>query len=75
MASQGLFSRTESNRKSKSMLPDKPSVGRLWKFRRNLVIFIANRNGVSQRLLADVFDLPHSRIDAIIKEFRSKHAE
>ena len=56
-------------------LPENASVGRRWKFRRNLVIFIASRNGVSQRLLADVFDLPHSRIAAIIKEFRLKYAD
>jgi hypothetical protein len=49
------------------------TVGRRWKFRRNLVIYIASENGCSQRLLADVFDLPHSRIAAIVKEFRSKY--
>lgn len=49
------------------------SVGRRWKFRRNLVICIAHRHGASQRLLADVFDLPHSRIAAIVKEFREKY--
>ena len=71
MAGNVLRSRVES-----IPLPTPPanaSVGRRWKFRRNLVICIANRNGVSQRLLADVFDLPHSRIAAIIKEFRSKY--
>ena len=51
-------------------LPANASVGKRWKFRRNLVIFIANRNGVSQRLLADVFDLPRSRIASIIAQFR-----
>ena len=57
-----------------SGLPETASVGRRWKFRRNLVIFIACQNGVPQRLLADVFDLPHSRIAAIVKEFRTKYA-
>ena len=46
--------------------------GQRWKFRRNLVIVIAHQNGVSQRLLADVFDLPHGRIAAIVREFRDK---
>jgi hypothetical protein len=33
------------------------------------VIYLAHRrNGLSQRFLADVFDLPRSRIAAIIKE-------
>ena len=49
------------------------SVGRRWKFRRNLVIYVANQHGVSQRMLADVFDLPHSRIAAILKELRTKY--
>lgn len=58
---------------------DKPgkraSVGRRWKFRRNLVIYIANQHGASQRMLADVFDLPHSRIAAILKELRTKYGQ
>jgi hypothetical protein len=44
-------------------------VGKRWKFRRNAVIYVAHRNGFSQRFLADVFDLPKSRIASIIKEF------
>lgn len=51
-------------------LPPNASVVKRWKFRRNLVIYLANRQGISQRLLADVFDLPRSRISAIIQEFR-----
>ena len=43
--------------------------GQRWRFRRNLVIYLASRNGLSHRLLSDVFDLPKSRIAAIIKEF------
>ena len=49
------------------------SVGRRWKLRRNLVIYIASQHGASQRLLADVFDLPHSRIAAILKELRAQY--
>lgn len=75
MATQGLFSKVESLPMSKPTLPENASVGQRWKFRRNLVIFIASRNGASQRLLADVFDLPHSRIAAIVKEFRAKYAD
>ncbi len=75
MATQGLFSKVESLPMSKPALPANASVGQRWKFRRNLVIFIASRNGASQRLLADVFDLPHSRIAAIVKEFRAKYAD
>lgn len=51
--------------------PARASAGRRWRFRRNLVIYIAHRQGLSQRLLADVFDLPRSRIGAIIQEFRA----
>ena len=51
-------------------LPPEASPGRRWRFRRNLVIYLAHRrNGLSQRFLADVFDLPRSRIAEIIKEF------
>lgn len=61
------------------MMADQPnkgaSVGQRWKFRRNLVIYIANQHGVSQRMLADVFDLPHSRIAAILKELRVKYGQ
>jgi hypothetical protein len=51
------------------VLPPNASVGKRWKFRRNAVIYVAHRNGFSQRFLADVFDLPKSRIASIIKEF------
>ena len=44
------------------------TVGQRWRFRRNLVIAVAHREGFSQRMLADVFDLPRSRIAAIIAE-------
>jgi hypothetical protein len=50
-------------------LPPNASAGRRWRFRRDLTIYVAHRGGLSQRHLADVFDLPHSRIAAIIKRF------
>lgn len=51
-------------------VPEAASPGRKWRFRRDLVIYLAHRrNGLSQRLLADVFDLPRSRIGAIVKGF------
>lgn len=56
-------------------LPANASVGKRWRFRRNMVIYVAHRNGLSQRLLADVFDLPRSRIAAIIREFRAYEGE
>jgi hypothetical protein len=46
------------------------SAGKRWQFRRNLVIYVAHRSGLSQRLLADVFDLPRSRIATILAELR-----
>jgi hypothetical protein len=49
-------------------LPPGASVGKRWRFRRNLVIYAAHRSGLSQRLLADVFDLPRSRIAEIIRD-------
>jgi hypothetical protein len=58
--------------------PDSPSPrprtsGQRWKARRDLVIVIASANGASQRLLGDVFDLPHSRICAILKKHRARY--
>jgi hypothetical protein len=55
-------------------LPPNASAGKRWRFRRNLVIYVAHRHGLSQRLLADVFDLPRSRIAAIIQELRVHEA-
>jgi hypothetical protein len=50
--------------------------GRKKRFRRNLVIYLAHkRNGLSQRMLSDAFDLPRSRIAAIIKEFEQYDPE
>ena len=46
------------------------SVGQRWKLRRNGVIWVCLGAGVTQRILADVFDLPHSRVAAIAKEYR-----
>jgi hypothetical protein len=54
-------------------LPPNASVGRRWRFRRDLVIYLAHRrNGLSQRFLADVFDLPRSRIAAIVRGIEEK---
>jgi hypothetical protein len=50
-------------------LPSNASVIKRWKFRRNLVIFVAHRGGLSQPVLADVFDMPKSTVAAIIKGF------
>ncbi len=58
------------DRAGRAPLPAGASPGRRWRFRRDLVIYLAHRrNGLSQRLLADVFDLPRSRIGAIIQAF------
>jgi hypothetical protein len=51
-------------------LPPDATPLKRWRFRRNLVIYLAHRHGLSQRLLADVFDLPRSRVWAIVQEFR-----
>jgi hypothetical protein len=64
-----LYSRRGMARAYSPPLPRNASVGKQWKFRRNVVIYVAYRGGVSQRVLADVFDLPRSRIASIVKEF------
>jgi hypothetical protein len=40
--------------------------GQRWRFRRNLVMYAAHRAGFSQRMLADVFDLPRSHVHEIL---------
>ena len=57
-------------------LPPNASPSRRWRFRRDLVIYLANRRlGLSQRFLSDVFDLPRSRIAAIVEKFAAHDQE
>jgi hypothetical protein len=37
-----------------------------------MVVFVAYANGIPQRTLADVFDLPQSRISAIVRQIRTQ---
>jgi len=53
------------------ILPPNATEGQRWRLRRNLVIAIAARAGIPQRHIADVFDLPRSRIAAIVAEIAS----
>lgn len=53
--------------------PERMTAGQRWRLRRDLVIYIANQQGVSQRMLADVFDLPHSRVATIIQLMRARY--
>lgn len=66
---RAIHFRGEAGHTTFPSLPPNASVSKRWKFRRNVVIYVAHRNGFSQRVLADVFDLPRSRIASIIKEF------
>lgn len=51
----------------------RPTVRRRWAARRDLVIYVAHRKGgLSQRMLADVFDLARSRVGAIIHELDAR---
>ncbi|MFO0955838.1 MAG: hypothetical protein U0800_00030 [Isosphaeraceae bacterium] len=68
--SRGRYDDSEAAPRPGLLPPEGASVGKRWRFRRNLVIYVAYRQGLSQRLLADVFDLPRSRIADIIREFR-----
>jgi hypothetical protein len=43
------------------------TVAQEWRFRRNLCIYAGHLQGFSQRMLADVFDLPRSRVAEILK--------
>jgi hypothetical protein len=51
-------------------LPSNASVGRRWRFRRNLVIYVAAGAGVSYQHLSQVFDIPRSRVSSILEDFR-----
>jgi transposase len=59
-----------------SPLPPGSTPGQRWRYRRNRLIYLAHRQGLSQRFIADVFDLPRSRVGEIIKEISGdeKHA-
>lgn len=49
------------------------TVAQRWRRRRNLVIAaVYHTPGISQRLLADVFDLPRSRIQTILRDLRDE---
>lgn len=47
--------------------PPDAGVAKRWRFRRNMVIFVAHAQGITQRDLGAVFDLPQSRISAIVR--------
>lgn len=47
---------------------DPRTPGQRWRARRNLVIAVAHRAGLSQRLLADVFGLPRSTIHVVVAD-------
>ena len=52
---------------SRLVPPPDGCAAKRWRFRQSRVIFVAHSHGVSQRQLADVFDLPQSRISAIVR--------
>lgn len=55
------------------LFPADLTVGQQWRLRRNLAIcdlYLSCDGRWSQRMLADVFDLPRSRIAEILREFR-----
>jgi hypothetical protein len=52
--------------------PRKQTEGQRKRFLRNQLILMGTLAGFSQRQLARVFDVPHSRIAAIIEEMREK---
>lgn len=47
----------------------KLSIGKRQKLVRNVSIYIAHKGGMSHRELGELYNLPHSRVHAIIKEF------
>ena len=51
------------------------TTGQRWRKRRNIAIAIAHKWGFSQRILADVFDLPRSRVAEIVAEVTDQAGE
>jgi hypothetical protein len=58
----------ESRRVVADLAPRRQTPGQRRRFLRNQVVLAAHMAGFSQRKLATVFDLPHSRISAIVAE-------
>jgi hypothetical protein len=56
-------------RPDRSLLPATATAGQRWRFHRDLVIVVAHRQGISQRLLGDVFVLQRSTIRRILDKF------
>jgi uncharacterized protein (DUF433 family) len=48
------------------------SAGQRWRFRRNVVIYVAHQGGLSDRLLADVFDLTTEQVQTILAELATE---
>jgi transposase len=50
------------------------TVGERWRLRRDLAVCLAHRGGLSQRAIADVFDVAQSTVHQILRE-TSAHAD
>jgi hypothetical protein len=58
------------------MTPRPPSTPlQRWRRKRDLLIYVGSLNGFSQRDLADVFDLPQSRVSRIVRNVAALGAE
>jgi hypothetical protein len=55
-----------------SVPADLRTAGQRWRWSRNVTIALAYNAGMSQRFLAEVFDLPRSRIAEIIRAQRAR---
>jgi hypothetical protein len=45
---------------------------KVWDRKRNMVIAMAHCYGAPDRFIADVFDLPHSRVNVILRQLREE---
>jgi DNA-binding transcriptional regulator LsrR (DeoR family) len=71
---RSILQRADVESVTRTKLPPNASVSKRWKFRRNAVIVIAYLNGISQRTLAEVFDLPRSTVASIIEEISGENS-
>jgi hypothetical protein len=49
--------------------------GQRWRRRRNIAIAILHVAGMSQRTIADIFDLPRSHVGVILKQIKGETGE
>jgi len=74
MAKPGRFIYRDETAKVPASVPlsSEPTTLQRWRFRRNLLIYLAYREGFSQHVLADAFDLTQGRVRCIVLDLANQ---